>query len=173
MKKMIVTLPGASDCRGSLFSDAYSTRKLNACGDLIAYELGSAPTAILMPESHQCRQTADAMGKKLYASSEYIILPTDEQFAELNRDVESLLLPEFERLSYEIDRLGKGHEGMLMISSQKLANSFPSYYARKRGFGERFIPWMSDCSIAVLDFVSGRTYSLSCRETYTAKNLRF
>jgi hypothetical protein len=38
-----------------------------------------------------------------------------------------------------------------------LANTFPSWYARKKGFKEAFIPWMGENEIAVLDFGNGKT----------------
>ncbi len=158
MKKMIVTLAGISDYKGNFSENGYSLKNIGSRRYAISSELGGMQTGIIIPATGLYHRTADFMEKEVNVKSVYRTLPDERLLRKLNEDVERLLMPEFERIASVIDGIRDENEALLMISPEMLANSFPSYYARKNGFGECFIPWMSDDGIAVLDFETGRTY---------------
>jgi hypothetical protein len=158
MKKMIVTLPGSEDYRGGIFRGGEYMKDLNARESIIYEQLQAAPTAIVRHGSEVYRETAAILSGRLNVTGDHLLLPNEKEFRELRQSYEYHLDPKLKWLSAEMDKLMEGNEGILMIASSGMANSFPSYYARNRGFSDPFVPFMGAGSsgIAVLDFDCGK-----------------
>ncbi|MCD6496396.1 MAG: hypothetical protein J7K54_03940 [Candidatus Aenigmarchaeota archaeon] len=167
MKKLVFTLP-ASLYEGILLKgeDEVLVDKYSMIGD----ELYGTPAKIWRAPGKAYELTSEMLKEHIDYAGDRLILPPEDIVLQIVHNPE-FYRNELVRIAEEIENAGD-YEGIVLVSPSVISNALPSVYARRSGFEESFVPWLTSNDILVLDAEKGTITKRSFDYGPLTKNLK-